>query len=628
MPAAVAALGRATVETTPAATTAVVGPATAAPAKASAIVYNALLQPQYMRRENHPGRPVLRVEQPTEFRFGIGQRWTTSNLPVIPADPGIVDHYDDVPLMAVLACSFCEAHSAYMRELVYRRRVRQSDEVSFRLVPRKREDVKDEIYEGRLELSLFNYNSGQHYGKLAIDVFIHSGNGLGRPVNADVIDFAHAPASTASEPRVDLVIFAGEDVEKRVALRIVPLEWQLRAALEPLVFDGEGKPLKFMTRVVDQEDLQQYTASGFRRLSQISMQGRLAKVLNGGGVRKVISPEAQKTLKLSEEEAAVVAGEIGRIGQHLYRLLFVDVPNDELGDALGEAIRTIEAAAADRQGPPLRIKIITDKLSLPWQYLHPIGAEVDVNKFWGMRFSLSVHRVNNRAPAAPVSEDEQSRKVVFARHGTETDPTVGLAMQQIDQLRKLPVKDLLVVKSSTELTANALTTERTKVSGIFAFLHASSGKILQATDNNIVTLEGAGPILFFADGDVVEADTFAGLRNKLDAQNLRSGARYLSAAPLVVLNACETGPSTVAIAHLSLENAMFELGARGVVVTEVSVWVALGHEVSQELIRKLGSGKTASDALTEIRVELYKSKRNPMGLLYAYYGDPMATLKR
>ncbi|CKR99002.1 Uncharacterised protein [Mycobacterium tuberculosis] len=49
--------------------------------------------------------------------------------------------------------------------------------------------------------------------------------------------------------------------------------------------------------------------------------------------------------------------------------------------------------------------------------------------------------------------------------------------------------------------------------------------------------------------------------------------------------------------------------------------------MGMQLITRLGKGEPVSDALTAIRRELYAKKRNPLGLLYVYYGDPAATLR-
>jgi hypothetical protein len=208
-------------------------------------------------------------------------------------------------------------------------------------------------------------------------------------------------------------------------------------------------------------------------------------------------------------------------------------------------------------------------------------------------------------------------KVVYARYASSADDTWKLADDQIRQLKGIPL-DLLEVDSSTRLL-NTLKAERAQIGAILTFLHASSGA-RAGTPASLL----AQPELLFNDGDIVTSYRLGDLRNVLTAEEARS--LYLRRAPLVILNACETGPS-MALPHVTLQDAMFQLGARGVVVTEVSVWVQLGHEVATRLIERLARGEAISDALTAIRRELYAGRKNPLGLLYVYYGDPAATLR-
>jgi len=225
-----------------------------------------------------------------------------------------------------------------------------------------------------------------------------------------------------------------------------------------------------------------------------------------------------------------------------------------------------------------------------------------------------VLRVNTGARPKPASvQPGKKRQLVFARYGSSADPTVPLANMQKEQLRMLPVPDtnLVDVDNGSDLLAN-LESRRSDISAIFAFLHATSSS------------PEAEPHLSFNDGDIVTSDVLERLLNKVPIEE--QDRRYLSSAPLVILNACETGPS-VNLPHVSLQNVMFQLGAQGVLVTEVSVWIQLGHEVATRLIKRLGKGEKISDALTAIRRELYTEKKNPLGLLYVYYGDPAATLQ-
>jgi hypothetical protein len=307
---------------------------------------------------------------------------------------------------------------------------------------------------------------------------------------------------------------------------------------------------------------------------------------------------------------------LATIGRRFYGHLFIDGGAD---DDLRLIVEKLDAlAAAQPAGRPLRMKIFTNRISLPWQYLHPTGPVVDAQKFWGLRYSLSVVRANSHTSsntgAGPAGG---AGKVVFARYASSADDTWPLADDQIQQLKKIPV-DLLEVDSGARLL-NTLKTERQQISAILTFLHASSG----AKEGVASSLE-AQPGLLFNAADIVTSYGLEDLRNVLTVEESRS--LYLRRAPLVILNACETGPS-MALPHVTLEDAMFQLGARGVVVTEVSVWVQLGHEVATKLIARLARGEAVSDALTAIRRELYTDKKNPLGLLYVYYGDPSATLR-
>ncbi|WP_426177990.1 CHAT domain-containing protein [Massilia sp. TWR1-2-2] len=253
---------------------------------------------------------------------------------------------------------------------------------------------------------------------------------------------------------------------------------------------------------------------------------------------------------------------------------------------------------------------------MPWQYLHPVGEVVDATKFWGVQFSISVNRANNRASDKPVlAGANPPPKLLFARYGRANDASVIPAGEQVVSLLALPLaeEDLLRVDSGKNLLKQ-LRDQRSSIDAVITFLHASAGE------------PGMPPHLKFNDGDIVTSDSLENLLNTLKPADQRK-VRYLARAPLVILNACETGPARN-LAHVNLENAMFQLGARGVVVTEVSVWVSLGHAVATKLIARLGKGEPVSDALTMVRRELLESGQNPLGLLYAYYGDPAATLRR
>lgn len=261
---------------------------------------------------------------------------------------------------------------------------------------------------------------------------------------------------------------------------------------------------------------------------------------------------------------------------------------------------------------PLRMQIITDRLSMPWQYLHPVGPVVDPNKFWGMRFSLSVLRLNDGGENWQESDRPGvPRKILFAHYGTSSDFSVPLARGQISTLQAaLPSMEVLPVYAGTDLIRQ-LKTEKDAIAGFITFMHASSGG------------QGGAPVLEFGASDKVEGADFLTLMDRVDAAE--QDQRYLSLGPLTVLNACETGPA-LRLTQVKLASSLFQLGVKGAIVTEVSVWPALGDAMAKRLIPHLVRGETAADALTAARRELLADKNNPLGLLYAYYGDPAARL--
>jgi hypothetical protein len=95
------------------------------------------------------------------------------------------------------------------------------------------------------------------------------------------------------------------------------------------------------------------------------------------------------------------------------------------------------------------------------------------------------------------------------------------------------------------------------------------------------------------------------------------GAKWADGAPLVVLNGCHTGkydPSTV----LSFVHRLGELGAAGVIGTEVPIHEYLGCAFGQFLFERLMKGERVGRIVYDFRRELLRS-RNLLGLVYVPY---------
>jgi hypothetical protein len=590
--------------------------------------YNAQLVPQLPRSAGEPSRPIIQSGQSVELLFGIGPRWPSSDLPVVVPDPRIVQAETDIPLTATLFCSFCEPHGAFLRDLVYRPSERQSNVVSFTMTPQRAGAVSPAGYAGKLALAIYDDRNGQAYDRLEFEVLVvdRPTSSAAVPVTPDSAVRAPWMPTDPGDAAADVKLHIVQDSELGITVKVVPIAPALRTALGARVLAGDGRFRHFRTGARDRRQLEAYTGDAYTELSAISFQGALARQLRRRGSMP-ISENSRKTLTLTERESAFVTKTLAGIGKDLYRLLFVDGTD---GAQLAEVIGLIEQFASDPQlTRPVRMLIASDQLSLPWQYLHPMGHEVDATRFWGLRFSLAVQRAGNHHLRTQSLLRETNGKVVFARYAGVSDPTVPLANEQIGQLERLLGTKPLVVDSATRFVEQALGAERTNVTAIFAFLHAASGRSLQAGSGQVLVQQDArGPLLLFSEDDYLTTHVLRAPINEQPVAVRLANPVHLQRRPLVVLNACETGPSTFSVPHVTLEEQFFQLGAQGIVVTEVSVWVALGHAMAMQLNERLANGEAAADALTAVRRALYQEKRNPLGLLYAYYGDPQAALKR
>lgn len=570
-------------------------------------VYNIGLSP---RSATAAGTPLLQAGTRVTLSFDIGPR--KENSVIAPRSPSaeILQSPGDIRLTAVLSCLFCEStDDEVFQQFVYRPAEGRSEEVRFTIVPRMRADGA--AYSSTFQLAVTNDNSGRPFDRINVDVAI-AGTASARGSNVeDPVIATPSGAIDDSKWQPDIVLHAYVNND-RVTLGLQPVSASMKELLGPLALDAQGRRRVFRTGIDDINLIRAMTSSAFGVMSALSKQGDYLEPLSVEGNNVVVSDDSQKSLQLTDDESRNVAVVIAGAGQSLYRDLIAWSSDADLERLIKRLEKAGEQAA--NAGQPLRVHVQTNGISLPWQYLHPNGIPVDPSKFWGLKFSLSVERTNDGAPVpSTFPVNPKARKVSFARYTPSGDKSVPYAMEQIDRLRQLPIPDvnLIQVESGADFR-QTLKLQRKELSAIIAFLHASSGEF------------NAESYMQFDNGDRVSARTLDLLRNELTGDELRS-ARYLTGAPLVILNACETGPARQ-LPYVSFQDVLAKMGARGVVTTEVSIWMTLGHEVGTRLIARLGKGEAIAEALTAIRRELYAEKKNPLGLLYAYYGDPAATL--
>jgi TRAP-type C4-dicarboxylate transport system substrate-binding protein len=569
-------------------------------------VYNIGLSPRSATEE---GIPVLLAGARVVLSFDIGPRKDSSVIDSRSPPSEILRGSGDIGLTAILFCSFCEpTDDEVLQQLIFRPAQGRSEEVRFNLIPKTRADGSS--YDGILQLTVINDNTGRPFDRINIDVFIEGVVNARHANTSSILALNASGAVDDSKWQPDVVLHAIAN-NAHVTLAVQPVSKAMTELIGTLALDSRGKRRVFRTGIDSVEAVKAMTTSAYGAMSALSKQGDFLKRLSAEGINGAVSDDAQQLLKLTDDESRRVAEVFANVGMTFYRDLIASSADADLERLIKLLEQSGEQAAND--GRPLRVHVQSN-LSLPWQYLHPNGTYIDPNKFWGLRFSLSVERSSDGASLPSTFPiNSKARKVSFARYTPSDDASVSYAMKQIDQLRQLPIADADLIRSeSGDEFKKTLKQQRKELRAIITFLHASSGDVETA------------PYLQFDNGDHVSATTLDTLRNELSGAELRS-ERYLSGAPIVILNACETGSSRP-LPYVSFQNVLAKMGARGVVTTEVSIWMTLGHEVGTNLIARLGRGEAIAEALTAIRRDLYAKKKNPLGLLYAYYGDPAATL--
>ena len=569
-------------------------PVPAAPVPMPRPVYNAYFESADNRTPVEFVRPKLKHE----LHFWIGPRDKLSVISDAPTKE-ITDSLAGKRLRVIMACDFCASTGTTQAEMFFDQIAQTSNRVSFDFIP---DATAPEQSARAMQVAVYDRDTGRMYDRVKVPVTVSEKN-TPPPKLATTSNMNAVEATKSSGP--DILISVTEEDRKGVAIALDPVSDRAKNAI--------GSPLLFHSGPL-QSYLAGLAGAQYTRVSALTLQGDLARELNHGTAVPVLSATLHESSVLNDMESAAVSNYIGGIGTTLYNALFCK----REAEPLCQAVRKMETIGT--KDKPLRVSIPTDTLSLPWQYLHPSGdGAVDVERFWGMKYILSARRSVDGSPPPIGARAVNTNKIVFARYALTTDDSYNFATQQIDQIRKLPVQDadLLVVRSRKELINAVGNSTRNQISALIAYLHAhSSAALVNTPTGPAYAMSAPGPELMFADADTLPSSELAVLNGSTKDD------RYFGKGPLVILNACETNPSGIAFPQANFTDTLFQLGAQGVIATEVSVWIPFGHLMATTVLKHLAASVGADEALTRARIEIYKSTKNPFGLLYAYYGEP------
>ncbi len=163
---------------------------------------------------------------------------------------------------------------------------------------------------------------------------------------------------------------------------------------------------------------------------------------------------------------------------------------------------------------------------------------------------------------------------------------------------------------------------------IATFTHGDNGLRIKANpfnqDERSYGRNIKGPMLLFSPASFLTA------RHVAELQGDRPPADPLfSARPIVFLNGCSTG----AVAGFEeggvspFQMAFLREGARAVIVTEAPVLDTFGEKFGEQFLTHLFNGENVTVALRDARQDEWDNNKNPLGLLYALYGNDLARIE-
>jgi hypothetical protein len=113
----------------------------------------------------------------------------------------------------------------------------------------------------------------------------------------------------------------------------------------------------------------------------------------------------------------------------------------------------------------------------------------------------------------------------------------------------------------------------------------------------------------------------------LSIRDIESLDTELAKDCFVFLNACETGLHNP-LRTLDFVNAFLRNGAKGVIVTETQISDQFAANFAKRFYRLFLQGREVGACLLKSTQSFLEKDGNPLGLVYAYYGDPSLHVKR
>jgi hypothetical protein len=516
-----------------------------------------------------------------------------------------------------MSCAFCRGESLQKQSIRWNASSSSSTRAEFQILP----DLgltKGQSGLGDIIFQVTGQTDGVLYDNIVVPVHIGK-KAVSKPI-AQQNKIAGNIGPPPGSRDIDLTITCFVDAGRGVVLQLLPANPSLVAKFSGRHLAPDKTPRVFQTGL-GVDTLEQIVARDYADLLSVTEQNAaLEKALTGDPTTATALSTSNNQLNDTDEKKLLDT--FYTAGRDLYRRLFLTDPS------LRDLAAVIEAYQPS--GRPLRIRIETQGLYVPWQMLHPLVAE-NAMKFWGFRYELIVDPQGDQGPGYyPSSMQYTSGPLIFAKYradqtDSETDKDVAeLGDMQITYLKsQLQLQGVIKVDSRAGFQ-KALDDDRDTVQLIVAYTHAENGTILQQINpGQYVSLEDiSGPKLQFAKTEFLSAIDLDGLPSELLIPLFS-----LKQHPVVFLNGCETGGGGYfATKQISFPSVFLHFGARGVIATDAPVWEMFGYYFGNSLLKYLQTGQPASLGVLNARRDYLRSSKNPLGLLYAYYGGADAAV--
>jgi len=340
-----------------------------------------------------------------------------------------------------------------------------------------------------------------------------------------------------------------------------------------------------------------------------------------------LTAEEIKTLRFTKEHFDFIMASFAGIGNWFFETLF---PTEENRKAWRTAVGNQSSLVVYISTP--------SQIFIPWNFLYdktyllmtdPLKAKYDKNGFWGYKYILDIYpggpRTTVRSKEKKNASDlllatfsEESKKEEFQK-----SKYIKLRNRHLSFFNQIfPEQSKWMDVRDENTLFNTLKTHN-DLDVIYFFAHGDDAALaewktnIRGEEDRIFQVDAREPLIILTPPPSQQP----AISPRHIMQLANNDAVFLKNAPLIFLNACETGED-YSFGADSFVASLFHLGARGIVVTEDKVLMKFAAQFGTRFLTEYLKNKSPiGKILLKLRRDYMDRFFNPFGFLYSYYGD-------